>query len=185
MLTLIVSFLSGVVGPLLPSVVNLFKESSERKHELKMLEMRMKYAAQEHTWRMEEINAQADIEEAKVLHTPQKSFGVQLIDAADKWADTRWGRWIITPSFYLYTLLDIVNGFVRPTIAYAAFFFYMVYKWSLFEIVRSSTNVHEAITATWTENDWMVLLMVLGFFFGQRAAKAVIGGSTTNAKSNG
>jgi hypothetical protein len=185
MFTLIISFLSGVVGPLLPSVMNIFKETLDRKHELQMLEMRMKYAAQEHLWRMEEINSHADIEEAKVLHTPQKSFGVQLIDAADKWAETTWGKWLITPSFWLYTILDIVNGFVRPTIAYAAFGFYMVYKWSLFELAKVSMSANEAITLIWTENDWIVLLMVLGFFFGQRAAKAVLGGSTTTSKANG
>ncbi len=183
MFALIMSFLGGVVGPLLPSVINLVRDWQDRKHELQMLEMRMKYAQAEHTWRMEEINAHADIEEAKVLHAPQKSFGIDLIDASSKWADTTWGKWLITPSFLLYTLLDIVNGFVRPTIAYAAFGFYMVYKWSIFQIAQTHMMTIEAINSTWTENDWMVLLMVLGFFFGQRAAKAVLGGSTNNAKS--
>jgi len=46
-------------------------------------------------------------------------------------------------------------------------------------------NTVEAINATWTENDWAVLLMVLGFFFGQRAAKAVLGGSTQTTRANG
>jgi hypothetical protein len=182
MFTLIMSFLSGVIGPLLPNVLNLVRDWQDRKHELQMMELRMKYAAQEQMWRMEEMNARADIEEAKVLHTPQKSFGVELIDAADKWSDTKWGKWLITPSFLLYTILDIVNGFVRPTIAYAAFGFYMVYKWSIFEIAKTHMDVVTAINTTWTENDWVVLLMVLGFFFGQRAAKAVLGGNTTNGK---
>ena len=184
MFTLIFSFLSGVIGPLLPSVINLIRDWQDRKHELQMMEIRLKYAAQEHLWRMEEMNARADIEESKVLHQPQSAFGVQLIDAADKWSDTKWGRALITPSFILYTLLDIINGLVRPTIAYAAFGFYMVYKWSIFQIAKLQMTTVEAINSTWTENDWVVLLMVLGFFFGQRAAKAVLGGSTANAKPN-
>lgn len=183
MFTLLFSFLGGVIGPLLPNVLNLVRDWQDRKHELQMMEMRMKYAAQEQMWRMEELNARADIEEAKVLHTPQKSFGIDLIDAADKWSESKWGKWLITPSFLLYTILDIVNGFVRPTIAYAAFGFYMVYKWSVFQIAQTHMMTIEAINSTWTENDWVVLLMVLGFFFGQRAAKAVLGGSTTNGKS--
>lgn len=185
MLTLMMSFLTGIIGPLLPSVLNLVRDWQDRKHELAMLEMRMKYAQAEHIWRMEEINARADIEEAKVLHKPQASFGVQLLDSASKWADTTWGRWLVTPSFLAYTVLDFVNGMVRPTIAYAAFGFYMVYKWSIFEIAQAQMSTAEAITAVWTENDWAVLLMVLGFFFGQRAAKAVLGGSTNTAKANG
>jgi hypothetical protein len=185
MFTLLMSFLTGVIGPLLPNVIGLIRDYQDRKHELAMLELRMKHAEKEHMWRIEELNATADIEEAKVLHTPVSSYGVQLIDAADKWGDTTWGKWLITPSFYMYSFLDILNGLVRPTIAYCAFGFYMVYKWSIFEIAQAKMATNEAILATWTENDWAVLLMVLGFFFGQRAAKAVLGGSTMTAKSNG
>lgn len=178
------SFLTGVIGPLLPTVLSLFREWGDRNHELRMLEMRLKFAQYEHMWRMEEINANADIEEAKVLHNPQISFGVQLIDAADKWADSTWGKALLTPSFILYTMLDIINGLVRPTIAYTAFGFYMVYKWSIFQIAKAQMTTIEAINSTWTENDWVVLLMVLGFFFGQRAAKAVLGGSTNTPRPN-
>lgn len=184
MFTLIFSFLSGVIGPLLPSVISLIRDWQDRKFELQMMEVRLKHASQEHLWRMEEMSAKADIEEAKVLHQPQAAFGVQLIDAADKWSDSKWGKWLITPSFLLYTLLDVINGLVRPVIAYAAFGFYMIYKWSIFQIAKMQMTTIEAINSTWTENDWVVLLMVLGFFFGQRAAKAVLGGSTNNAKPN-
>ena len=185
MLALMASFLTGIIGPLLPSLLNLIQNGQERKHELMMMEMRLKYAAQEHLWRMEELNARADIEEAKVLHKPQPSFGVQLLDASNKWADTTWGKWLVTPGFYLFVLLDFVNGMVRPAIAYTAFGFYMVYKWSVFEIAKTHMTTVEAINTTWGENDWAVLLMVLGFFFGQRAAKSVLGGSTQTSKSNG
>lgn len=184
MFTLLMSFLTGVIGPLLPSLLSIFREYQDRKHELAMMEMRLKYAAQEHLWKMEEINANADIEEAKVLHTAQSSFGVQLIDAAKEWSGSTWGKILITPSFFLYTIIDFVNAMVRPTIAYFAFGFYMVYKWSVFQIAKAQMTTIEAINTTWTENDWAVLLMVLGFFFGQRAAKAVLGGSTTNARPN-
>lgn len=185
MMTLLMSFLTGIVGPLLPNILGFLRERDDRAHELAMMELRIKAAADEHVWRMEEISARADIEEAKVLHKPAQSFGVELLDSASKWADTRWGKWLVTPSFLLYTLLDFVNGMVRPTIAYSAFFFYMVYKWSVFEIAKTQLTTVQAINATWTENDWAVLLMVLGFFFGQRAAKAVLGGSTTTSRANG
>lgn len=184
-MTLLFSFLTGVIAPLLPSVINLFRDWQDRKHELLMFEMRLKHAQMEHTWRMEALNAQADIEEAKVLHNPQASFGVQLIDAAKDWAPTTWGKCLITPAFYLFALLDFVNGMVRPVVAYSAFGFYMIYKWSVFQLAKDSMNTVEAINATWTENDWAVLLMVLGFFFGQRAAKAVLGGSTQTTRANG
>lgn len=185
MIALLASFLTGIVGPLLPNLLGIFREYQDRKFELLMMEMRLKYAAQEHLWRMEELNARADIEEARVLHSPQQSFGVQLLDASSKWADTSWGKWLVTPGFYLFVALDFLNGLVRPIIAYTAFGFYMVYKWSIFQIAKTHMNTVEAINATWGENDWAVLLMVLGFFFGQRAAKAVLGGSTQTSRANG
>jgi len=185
MLTLMMSFLTGIIGPLLPAVLNLFRDMQERSHELKMYEMRLKAAQLEHSWRMEELNAKADIEEAKVLHQPTGSFGVQLIDAAKDWAQTTWGKWLITPAFYMFAILDFLNGMVRPSIAYAAFGFYMFYKVAIFELAKRTMDVNQAIVNTWTENDWAVLLMVLGFFFGQRAAKALLGGSTNTAKANG
>jgi len=185
MTTLIMSFLTGIIGPLLPSIISLIRDWQDRKHELAMLEIRMKYAEAEHLWRMNEIDARADIEEVKVLHKQKASFGAQLLDSASKWADTTWGKCLVTPSFFLYTILDFVNGMVRPTIAYAAFGFYMVYKWSIFELAKAEMSTLQAITVVWTENDWAVLLMVLGFFFGQRAAKAVLGGSTNTSRANG
>jgi hypothetical protein len=185
MFTLLMSFLTGVAGPLLPTIVQLFKTHQDNKQELAMMEMRLKYASQEHAWKMEEINANADIEEAKTLHAPQTSFGVQLLDAANKWADTLWGKWMIFPCFILFTILDFINGMVRPTIAFASYGFYAAYKWSVFELAKVSVNSTQALHDTWGDNDWAVLLMVLGFFFGQRAAKAVLGGSPYTAKANG
>ena len=182
MITLIISFLSGVIGPLLPELLKLFRGAQDNKHELALLELRMRHAATEHSWRMEQVTATADIEETRLLHQPQSSFGVQLLDAGEKWAHTAWGKMLITPSFYLFTLLDFVNGIIRPGICAAAFGFYVTYKWAIYQLALEEMDKMRAIATVWTENDWAVLLLVLGYFFGQRAMKAAFGGSTQTAK---
>jgi hypothetical protein len=179
----ILSFITGFLGPVVPQVFKWFERKQEYAHELALMELRMKQGAQEHLWRMESINASADIAEMQTLRTPQTSFGVQLLDAAKEWVtNKRWGAAVIVPVFYLFAFLDFVLGMVRPTITYAAFGFYMVYKWTLFQALAANTTKEAAILATWTDQDWAVLLLVLGYYFGQRSMKAAFGGSTQTDK---
>ena len=185
MFTIILSFLSGVIGPLLPELLKFFRQKQDNAHELAMLEIRLRHAQYEHLWRMEEINAKADIEESKVLHSGQNSFGVQLLDASQKWADSEWGKWLVTPTFYMFSFLDFLNGMVRPVIAYAAFGFYMAYKVAMYDMALRSSDHVAAILQTWGENDWAVLMTVIGFFFGQRMVKAAFGGSANTVKAGG
>lgn len=182
----ILSFITGFLGPAVPQLFKWFERKQEFAHELALMELRLKQGAQEHLWRMEETNARADIAEMQTLRTPQQSFGVQILDAAKEWVTgTRWGAVVIVPAFYLFALLDFVTGMVRPVVTYAAFGFYMVYKWTLFQSLSIAQGKEAAILATWSEQDWAVLLLVLGYYFGQRTMKAVFGGSTNTAKRDG
>jgi hypothetical protein len=167
----ILSALMGFLAPFLPQVIKIFQTKQDYAQELLMLEMRLKYATQEHQWKMEEVSAQADIAEMQTLRAPQQSFGVDLLDAAKGWKDTTWGRWLIAPAFAGYAALDILNGLVRPVVTFSIVFFYMTYKWAVYEDTQN-------ILLTWGEQDWGVLMMVLAFYFGNRTAKAIFGGST-------
>ena len=182
----ILSFITGFLGPAVPQIFKMFERKQEFAHELALMELRLKQGAQEHLWRMEETSAKADIAEMQTLRTPQQSFGVQILDAAREWVTgTRWGAWVIVPVLYLFALLDFATGMVRPVVTYAAFGFYMVYKWTLFQSLAVAQGREAAILATWSEQDWAVLLLVLGYFFGQRTMKAVFGGSANTTRRDG
>jgi hypothetical protein len=180
----ILSAVIGFAAPFLPEVLKYFRMKAEMKHEKELMQLRLQQGAAEHGWRMEEIAAQADIEEARVLHTPAPSFGVQMLDAAK---DHRLGNWAVIPAFYLFTLLDFVAGMVRPTVTYAVLAFYMAFKLSSYEAMRSVSDETfkwwEGVNALWTEQDWAVLTLVLSYWFGHRAAKAAFGGSASTAKA--
>ena len=180
----LLSAIFGFASPFLPEVFKFFQRSQDNKHELAMLELRMKMAGQEHLYRMEEISAQADIAEARELHKPVQSFGVQILDAASK---ANWGKWATVPAFYLFVFLDFIAGMVRPSITYAAFGFYVAYKIAaynlMFQVVEPGTlSIAQAVANLWGEQDWAVLTLVLSYYFGLRSYKATFGGNASHGE---
>lgn len=172
--------LIGFLAPFIPEVIKLFIRRQENAHELAVLRLQMEKGNAEHLWKMDEINAQADIAEAQALRQPQQSFGVQILDRARESLPV----WMWLPVFWLFALLDFVVGMVRPTIAYAAFGFYMAYRWacvSLMLDVAPDMSGAEAIAKVYNENDFGVLLLVLSYWFGERTRNAVFGGSASTA----
>ena len=167
----------------LPEILKWFNSWQANKHELAMMEIRMKYAEKEHTWRMEEINVSADIKEAELLHAPQVSFGVQVLDAAKNHGMS---QWFVAPVFWAFSFLDWVSGMVRPTVTFAAFGFYMAYKIACLitmqHVVGDGNNQewYYQVSALWGEQDWDLLVMCLSFYFGGRARKEVFGGNAAN-----
>lgn len=68
----VLSALLGFVGPFIPELIKFFRQKQDNAHELALLEMQTKIAASEHMYRMEEINATADIAEMQTLRQPQQ-----------------------------------------------------------------------------------------------------------------
>ncbi len=100
MMTLLGSLL-GFISAAFPDLLKLFRDTQDRKHELKILEMQMVQQAQGHTNRLEEIHVEADIAESRALY---KTYNTGI-------------RWV-----------DALNGTVRPVIAYSFFILYAVVK---------------------------------------------------------
>lgn len=171
MLTAIIGF----VAPFLPELLKFFNRKQDNLHELEMMKLQMQKGAQEHLWRMEEIVTAADSKEAELLHAPMNSFGVQLLDAAK---GHKLSGWALYPVFYLFSILDFLSGLVRPGITYAAFGFYMAVKWAqLSTSIDDNGLLADALLAVWSDEDRAIVILVLSYWFGQRAAKGAFGGS--------
>jgi len=173
----------GFIAPLLPEVLKWLNRRSDNAHELAMFKLRMDASKAEHAWKMEEISAHADIEEAKALHKPMRSYGIDLLDKAE---DSNWPRWAMVPAFWLFVLLDWLAGMVRPAVTYAAFAFYIVFMWARFQLISSVSDstitAWEIIVTMYGEGDMAILHLVLSYWFGHRAAKQAFGGSAMNSK---
>lgn len=175
-LLVLLSSALGFLAPFLPDVIKLFTRSHDNKHELAVMELRLKAGAQEHLWRMEEINAKADIEEARATHSPQQSFGVQLLDRAQQ---SGWPMWALMPAFYLFILLDFIVGFVRPSITYLVVGAYIAYRYACIKMAQeviTGNRFLEALVTTWTDNDTALLATVISYWFGDRTRQKVKNG---------
>jgi len=159
----------GFLAPFLPEVLKLFTRAQDNRHELELMKLRMAAAAEASLHRI------SDIEEAKVLHQPAQSFGVQLIDAAEG----KYPSWVVVPVFWLFGLLDWLNGIVRPTITFAAFGSYIAYKWARLELMQhvsdQSFQWYEGVVKLWGDQDMAMLTLVLSYWFGNRVAKYAFG----------
>ena len=175
----ILSAILGFAAPFLPELLKYFTRSQDNAHELAMMKLQLEAKAQEHLYRMEEINVQGDIAEAVELHKPMSSFGVQLLDAARGQGLSGWAMY---PVFYLFAIMDFMAGMVRPAVTYAAFGFYMAVKWA--QLTIAQTGGHDlsvALLQVWSQEDLAIVVLVLSYWFGQRSAKAAFGGSAMNS----
>ena len=100
MITLLGSLL-GFISSTFPDLLKLFRDASDKKHEITLLQMQMEFQAQGHQERIEEINTQADIAESQALYKTYTT-GISWVDA--------------------------LNGTVRPVIAYSFFILYTAVK---------------------------------------------------------
>lgn len=67
MMTLLGSLL-GFLSAAFPDLLKLFRDTQDRRHELKILELQLEQQRQGHTNRLEEIQVQGDIAESRALY---------------------------------------------------------------------------------------------------------------------
>lgn len=177
----IISALVGFGSNFLPKVFEFFQNREDNKHEREMMKLRIEASAQEHLWRMEEISSKADIEEARELHKPQPSYGVQFLDALQNQP-----RYLYVPLVYLFAFMDFTSGMVRSIVTYAVVGGYLLYKWSRYQLMQQvsdeSFQWYEGVVKLWDEQDYAILTLVLGFWFGARMYKAVFGGNASHGE---
>jgi hypothetical protein len=179
----LIAALFGFLQPFLPAFLQLGESVINQRFEIQRMRVQAEIFAQQHSMRMEEINTQADIAEMDSLRRPQVSFGIQIIDAW-RGANMRW-VWI-APVFYLFAFADWLAHMLRPTITYVLVGFYIAYRVACYYLlldVAPDLTASQAITRLWTQDDLALVMYVLTFWFGQRSAKAFLGGSATNAQA--
>ena len=145
MMTLLAT-LVGFISSAFPDLLKIWRDAADRKHELTILQMQMEQAAQGHSQRLEEINAQADISETRALYRTY-STGI---------------RWV-----------DALNGTVRPVLAYTFFLLYFVIKCMQFAVVDLSDPLPWHMATLWSVEDQAIFAGIISFYFGQRAMSKV------------
>lgn len=93
--------LLGFLGSLLPDIMKLVKDRSDKVHELAIMDRQLQQALQLQAGQLKAIDTMADVAESSILH---QSFHSNV-------------PWV-----------EALNGSVRPVLAYAFFLLYAVVK---------------------------------------------------------
>lgn len=151
----ILSALVGFIGGFVPELLKLWNKKEDNKHELAVLDKQIEAQKLLHTQKIEEINTEADIKESIALYESSK-----IETTGVKWADA---------------FLAVYNGTVRPTITYGFVGMYMLVKGTMVYtyLIEQKMPAIQVAQNVWTEFDNSTLMLVLGYWFGQRAAQKV------------
>lgn len=153
-----IAILSAIVGFLssaFPEVLKYFQDGRDKRHELDILDKQIEMQKQGFNQRIEEVNASADIEEAKTLYSTYTT-GIH-------WVDT-------------------LNGTVRPVLAYAFFLLYAGIKFMVVAfMVKNGIPfigpdaelpwLFRINSMVWSEEDMAIFVGIISFYFGSRAMK--------------
>ena len=149
-----ISLLGSLLGfgtSSLPMIMGFFEKKQANKQELLMLEAKAKYASELSKLKLQEMDAQADIEEIKGLYKHAESLA-----QANK-----------------STFVSALQASVRPVITYAFFGVFAFVKITYVIIaVQGGTEVLPAILEAWDDESKTVFAAIISFWFGQRVFKA-------------
>lgn len=141
-ITTMIATFGGLISATIPDLVSLFRDRSDKKHEIEILKLQIARENAGHNHKIEEIRLDADIAESKALYKTWKT-------------DVRW--------------VDALNGTVRPVLAYTFFALYAAIKvsqvwsyWGAFEFMQMLQYV-------WSAEDQAIFAAIISFYFGQRS----------------
>lgn len=145
MLTLLGSLL-GFATSFAPKIFDFFQERADRAHELAMIDRQMEQMRLGGELRLQEINAQADIAQAKAIYRHDSSI--------------KSATWV-----------DNLRGSVRPIITYLLVVTFIAIKGAgLYAlIVIEGIAIYQALPAIGDDQFNAMLAAVISFWFGSRA----------------
>lgn len=141
MITLFAS-IAGFLGSFFPEVLRFIKDKGDKRHELDLMNMQMKFTKQVGRDEPKEIEASiVGLQYDQTLYATYKS-GVQWVDA--------------------------FNGTVRPMLAYCFFIMYCVVKILQYKSLLGLSNMAPYVEILWNQDDQAIFAGIISFYFGQR-----------------
>ena len=136
----------GFGTSIVPEILGYFKQKQADEQEIKMMESKAKYAEQISKLKVQELDAQAEIEETKGLYAHDRS-----IDAGG--------------------FVNGLRGSVRPVITYLFFIMFASVKGTMIYAMITNQNLDWtiAIETAWDNETAAVFSAIMAFWFGNRA----------------
>ena len=146
MLPLLGSLL-GFGTSIVPEILGYFKQSQANKQEILMLEAKAQYAAQLSTLKLQELDAEADIEETKGLYAHDTALAAR-------------GGWVVG-----------LQASVRPVVTYLFMGAFLAVKGGMVYslIFMQGVDWTSALDVTWDAETQALFSAIMSFWFGNRA----------------
>ncbi len=140
MITLLAS-IAGFISSIIPEIIKYFKDINDKKHELDILEKQIEYSKIERAGSLEEIHVSRDILEHASLYS---TYTTEI-------------KWV-----------DMLNGSVRPILAYSFFLMYLWVKYLQYKAISASAHLVEHLDIIWNVDDQAIFAGIISFYYGQR-----------------
>ena len=140
MITLLAS-IAGFITSIIPELIKYFKDINDKKHELEIFDKQIKFNTLNLNRMLEEIQHSQDVLAQASLYSTYKT-------------DIRY--------------IDILNGSVRPVLAYSFFLLYMGIKYLQYQAISSHAHVIEYIEVIWNVDDQAIFAGIISFYYGHR-----------------
>ena len=149
-----ISLLGSLLGfgtSFLPSLLDLFKQKQSDKQAILLLEAKSKYAEQMSKYKIQELDAEADIAEAKAIYAHAEELAKNN-----------------TSPF-----IGALQASVRPVITYLLFsVFAFVKVTQVIMAVQGGGDVLQGVVAAWDLETQAMFSAVIAFWFGNRMMKS-------------
>lgn len=144
---------SGVLGSLFgglfrlaPEILKYFDRKNERSHELSMFKYQTELEKVKGDYRMEEKYVDFSVAQMQAIQAANEAEG-KIASQSYKW-------------------VSALSAMVRPTIGLTMFLFYMIVKITFIANGFSmGMEWVEIVKQTWTQDDFMLLMMVITYYF--------------------
>ena len=142
----LIGTLIGFGTSIVPEVLGYFKQKQANEQEILMLEAKAKYADRLSELKIKELDAEADIAEAKSIYTHDSN-----LDSG--------------------TFVNALRGSVRPVITYAFFILFSTVKGvTLYTMVSAEgMDLTAGMLAIWDDETQAIFNAIIAFWFGNRA----------------
>jgi len=157
MLTSILSLLGGGIGGLLrfvPEIIKFFGDRNDRDHEFRMATLQLQIDQARAAQAIDLVHAQGE--------------AAEMAGQMQAYAEALKGQSQITGVPWV----DALNSTVRPFITYWWMILFAVYKLcTIVTLATKTSTLADFAAGIWTDNDWGILSMILGFWFVDRAIR--------------
>jgi len=175
LLSSVLGILSGVGGSLVTNIFNLFTTKQAHKHELALIEARIKEMTRESELAIQKITVEADISKelaaADAFKTSLTTGNQPLVEASMilRLLDIKWLAWLGGILIFFMGVVDVLRSVMRPALTIALFIITASIVAQHVLIIKSSQAVLSATDIiSLIDSILYMTFTAVGWWFGDR-----------------